>query len=92
MENKGLKIAKDILMNTFLIGYAFIIVFSLIYFEVKSYWMNLIVGFWHINDTNFIDRLVVSFFGLAKFVLIFYVLVPALAINWTLKKLKKNML
>jgi hypothetical protein len=92
MEYRGLKIAKDILLNTFLIGYGFIILFWLILIPFKPFWMHFIVSVWHISNPAFIDMVIVAFFALAKLVLFFYVLVPGLGIFWTLKKLKKKRL
>ena len=90
VEYRGLKIAKDILLNTFLIGYGFIILFWAVTAPFKTFWMGFINVFWHINNPAVIDTVIVCFFALAKLILIFYALVPAMAICWTLKKLEKK--
>ena len=90
MQYHGLRIAKSILLKTFFIGYTFLIASWLILIPFKSQWYGLAMAQWQIHNTDFLDLLTIGFFALAKFVLIFYALVPALAICWTLKKLEKN--
>src|SRR5690242_18759523 len=90
MEYRGLKIAKDILFNIFLIGYSFLIIAWFVYSMIKEPVMHSpLLANWHISN-QFLDTITVCFFSLAKFVLWFYVFVPALAICWTLKKLEQK--
>lgn len=90
MEYRGLRIAKDILLNAFWIGFGMIIVFWLIYTMGRPLWLSMVVQWWHITNLDFINMLVAAFFTLAKFVMFFYILMPALAICWTLRKLEKK--
>jgi hypothetical protein len=90
VQYRGLKIAKDILYNIFWIGYLFIILSWLLYVTVTPFLMEMMVTKWHMGDPAFIQMLTLGMFALAKFVLYFYVLIPALAISWTLKKLEKK--
>ena len=92
MEYCGLRIAKSILFRIFGIGYGILILSWLLLLPMKAHWYGLIATQWQIHNTEFLDIVVVSFFTLAKFVLIFYALVPALAICWTLRTLEKNKL
>ncbi|HEY9745609.1 MAG TPA: hypothetical protein V6C99_05275 [Oculatellaceae cyanobacterium] len=90
MAYQGLRIARSILFRVFLIGFLFLILawFCLIF--GKAYWTDLLMVKWHIGNPALIDILIIAFFALAKFVLFFYVLIPAIAISWTLCKLDKQ--
>lgn len=90
VEYRGLRIAKDILFRIFIIGYLFLIVAWLLWVGAKEQWMSLFTTTWHFSNPAFIDMVTMGFFALAKFVLLFYALIPALAICWTLRKLDKK--
>jgi hypothetical protein len=92
MEYRGLRIAKDILFKTFLIGYLVIIASWVLFTLSRGYWEDMILRIWHLQNPAYIELITISFFAMAKFVLIFYALVPALAICWTLRKLEKKSL
>lgn len=90
MRYQGLRITADILFRVFWIGFAFLMLAWLWFMLMHQYWYHLLVNQWQLGSSEFLNMLVISFFAMAKFVLFFYVLIPALAIRWTLRKLDKN--
>lgn len=90
MEYRGLRIAKDILLRMFVIGYLLLIVAWLLWVGAKDQWLSLFNTTWHFRNPAFVEAVTLGFFAMAKFVLWFYALIPALAICWTLRKLDKK--
>jgi hypothetical protein len=90
MEYRGLRIAKSILLRFFVLGYLLLIVAWLLWLGMRDQLLALSTTTWHIQNPAFLETATLGFFAMAKFVLIFYGLVPALAICWTLKKLEKK--
>lgn len=89
MRYQGLRVTADILFRTFWIGFGFLILSWLWFMLGHQYWYHLLVNQWQLGSPEFLNMLVIGFFAMAKFVLFFYVLIPALAIRWTLRKLDK---
>lgn len=90
MQYEGLRIAKSILFKIFWIGYLILIAAWLIYIGLKPQLFGLFFATWHATSPEFVDMVTLGFFALGKFVLIFYALVPAIAIHLTLRKLEKK--
>jgi hypothetical protein len=90
VNTRGLQIANDILFRIFWIGFGFYLISLLLFLPFKAHWYAMLTLIWQISNTGFLDMVTISFFALVKFVLIFYVLVPALAIRWTLCRLEKK--
>lgn len=62
----------------------------LLYLLGHDQWYQFFIAKWRIGNPEFLDLLTIGFFAMAKFVLFFYVLIPALAIRWTVHKLEKS--
>lgn len=86
----GLRIAKGILFRVFVVGYVFLILSWILLSLTKPYWVMCVSKYWHIPNPAFWDVMIISFFGMAKFLLFFYALIPAIAICWMLRKLDKQ--
>jgi hypothetical protein len=84
--NESIRIIRDVLFRTFLIGVAFGLFYVCIYFGWRDYWDNLVVVRWALVDQKSLDILTLSFLGLIRFYLVFILLAPALALHWTLKQ------
>ena len=89
MAARGLPLAQDILLRLFVIGYLVLIISWFLWVGTKEYWMTVFAN-WHFSNWAFMEMMTLCFFAMAKFVLLFYALIPALAICWTLKKWRKN--
>ena len=89
MRYQGLRIASSILFRTFAVGFIFLILAWLWFILGHNFWYQYLIAPWHLGSPEFMNLLVLGFFATAKFVLFFYVLIPAIAIRWTLRKLDK---
>ena len=86
--NETIRVIRDALFRTFLIGVIFGLAYVCIYFGWRDYWDNLVVIRWALIDQKSLGILTLSFFGLIRFYLVFILLAPALALHWTLKRLE----
>lgn len=91
MEYRGLRIAKSILFRIFLLGYGLLIIgwLWLAYLFTHESLLSWLMPEWPLHK-EFLWLLTLSIFAAAKFVLFFLVLIPAIAILWTLRHLEKK--
>ncbi len=87
--NETIRVIRDVLFRTFLIGVFFGLFYVCIYFGWRDYWDNLLVVRWALIDQKSLGILTLSFLGLIRFYLVFLLLAPALALHWTLKRLER---
>jgi len=87
--NETIRVVRDALFRTFLIGVIFGLLYVCVYFGWRGYWNNLVVVRWALIDQTSLGILTLSFFGLIRFYLVFILLAPALALHWTLKRLER---
>jgi len=90
MNYPKLYIAKKILLNAFFVGFIMNLIFAAIFFLGQNVWISWVSYMWHINDIEWFWKITVMWFSVAKFFLFYVLLIPALAICWTLKQLEKN--
>src|SRR5271165_2725007 len=74
--HETIRIIRDILFRLFLISL------------IMGYWDRLIVDRLGLIDEKSLNVVVMEFFVLIRFYLVFILLAPALALHWTLKRLK----
>ena len=82
------RLIRDILLRTFLVSLIIALLFVGVYYGGRRYWDSLLVGRFALIDQGSLNAIVVGFFALIRFYLIFILLAPALALHWTLKRLK----
>lgn len=82
------RLIRDILLRTLLISLFFALLFAGVYYGARSYVESLLVTRLEIIDQGSLNAIVVGFFALIRIYLIFILLAPALALHWTLKRLK----
>ena len=87
--SETIRVIRDVLFRTFLIGVAFGLLYVCIYYGWRDYWDDLMVVRWALIDKESLDVLTLSFFGLVRFYLVFILLAPTLALHWTLKRLAR---
>ena len=90
MNYPKLHIAKLILFNAFLVGFILNLIFAGIFFLGQNTWLSWAGYFWHINDPDWLWKITVEWFSVAKFFLFYLLLIPAVAIHWTIKQLEKS--
>lgn len=90
MHYPKLKLTANILFRVFWLGFAFLILAWLWFILGHQFWYQYLLAPWHLGSPEFIDTITLLFFAMAKFVLFFYVLIPAIAIRWTVCKLEKQ--
>ncbi len=85
MNDETLRLARNILLRTFVIGLVIALVLGLTTIIGWTTWIGMASEWFH-TDPATLTPLVLKFFINIRFFLLFIVLTPALAIHWTLKK------
>ncbi len=80
-----LRLTRNILLRTFVVGYVLAIFIALVTFGAWDAWIGFSMKLAH-TDQATLAAVVLNFFAGIKFFLLFVVLTPALAIHWTIKK------
>ena len=86
--HETIRIIRDILFRLFLISLIMGLLFAGVYYGGRVYWDRLIVDHLGLIDEKSLNVVVMEFFVLIRFYLVFILLAPALALHWTLKRLK----
>jgi hypothetical protein len=86
--HETIRIIRDILFRLFLISLIMGLLFAGVYYGGRGYWDRLIVDRLGLIDEKSLNVVVMEFFVLIRFYLVFILLAPALALHWTLKRLK----
>lgn len=90
METKeNLIILKDIFYKCFFIGLFFLVLATILYMPCKCFLAELYQSGFGIEQETYYNMWV-SFVGLIKTILIFFFLVPALAIHWVSRSYNKK--
>jgi len=88
-QYQGLRMASDILFRVFIIGYIILVLAWLVYVSMVDQWQALFVTRWHLGSVELLTICTMAYFTAAKFVLLMFALVPAIAIRLTVKKWEK---
>lgn len=81
----SLRLTRNILLRSAALAYLFIMVSALIWLPLSETWTGFTCNCYHITPER-VHNLVVDFLSCAKFYAIFVLLVPGLALHWTIKK------
>lgn len=84
MSSESLELIRNILLRTAAIAYGFAILSALATFVLWDTWTSLISQWFHTTPA-ILGPLILAFFTAVKFYAIFMLLVPALALHWTIK-------
>jgi hypothetical protein len=88
METEKMIFWRDFLLRIFLVGIAFVVIIAIAWLIFSnSAMMPWIAGLFKLND-NELGRYMLRFIGAARFLLIFFVLVPCIALHWMIKSKK----
>lgn len=85
MTLDSLRLIRDILLRSAAVCYLFIILTAIIWLPLSDTWTGLTASWYHITPEQ-VHNLVVGFFSIAKFYAMFVLLVPGLALHWTIKR------
>ena len=85
MTLESLRLTRNILLRSALLCYAFIVLSALIWLPLSETWTGLTASWYHITAER-VHNLVLDFVAVAKFFAIFVLLIPGLAIHWTIER------
>lgn len=90
METKEvIKIVRNVFYKCFFVGLIFLIVAAAIYLPSKLFIAETYQTIFGISESAY-QNMWAGFIGIIKTILIFFFLVPALAMHWTVCKCKKD--
>ena len=84
MNIENLRLARNILLRSALISYVILLLSALIWYHFAGTWMGVSTTWYQVTPEK-VNNLLIDFLSVAKFFAIFFLLVPGLAIHWTLK-------
>jgi hypothetical protein len=85
MTLETLRLTRNILLRCVLIGAVLAVLLQVITFGAMDTWTAMANDMYHL-DKGLIVASAINLFVFIKFFLLFVLLVPALALHWTLKK------
>lgn len=84
-----LVLTRNFLYKFFVVGFLLFLLTAIIYIFVRGFAVEMALA-WYGVDPLYYQNLVFMFFGFIKFILIFLVLSPALALHWMICCCKKK--
>lgn len=84
MTLESIRLARNILLRSAVLCYAFVILSALIWLPLSETWTGLTSNWYHITPEK-VHNILIDFLAAAKFYAIFILLVPGLALHWTIK-------
>jgi len=84
MTLESLRLTRNILLRSAVLCYLFLILSALVWLPLSETWTGLTCSWYHITPER-VHKIVVDFLSVAKFYAIFVLLVPGLAVHWTIK-------
>lgn len=85
MTLDSLRLWRNILLRSAAVCYAFLMLSALIWLPLSDTWTGMTSSLYHITPET-VHNIVVYFLSAAKFFAIFVLLVPGLALHWTIKR------
>ena len=85
MTLESLRLLRNILLRSAAICYAFLLLSALVWLPLSDTWTGLTSSWYHITPEA-VHNIVVYFLSAAKFFAIFVLLVPGLALHWTIRR------
>lgn len=85
MTLDSLRLWRNILLRSAALSYAFLMLSALIWLPFSDTWTGMTSSCYHITPET-VHNIVVYFLSVAKFFAIFVLLVPGLALHWTIKR------
>ena len=85
MEHAKIIFFRDFLFRAFIIGLAFALFYFIVTYAFWNTWASWVASLFQVDEEEF-GRLVLVFFMTLRIVLVFFFLVPALALHWMARK------
>ena len=85
MTLDSLRLVRNILLRSALLSYLFLILSAAVWLPLADRWTGLTSSLYHVSPER-VRNLVIYFLSAAKFYAIFVLLVPGLAMHWTIKR------
>jgi len=85
MTANTLRLTRNILLRSFVVGVGFTLLASLVTYAAWDTWSGLVTKLAHADQAT-LAAVMLNFFAVIKGFLVFGVLTPALAIHWTIKQ------
>ncbi len=89
--NENLKLIRDILLRTFIVGFGLMLLSAGIYYGWQTQWDNIIQPLVGYDSEIAWNEMVMWFFGWVKCVLFYGVLTPALGLQWTIMMRERDL-
>ena len=84
MTLESMRFARNLLLRSAAVCYGLLILSVLAWLPLSHTWTRVCTNWYHVTPEK-VHAIVVDFFTVAKFYAIFVLLVPALALHWTIK-------
>jgi hypothetical protein len=85
MSLETLRLLRNILLRSAALCYLVLILSAAVWIPFADTWTGLTTSWYHVTPEK-VQNIVVDFLSAAKFYAIFLLLVPGLALHWTLKR------
>lgn len=85
MTLDSLRLLRDILLRSAVLCYGFLLLTALIWLPLSETWTGLTSNWYHVTPET-VHNIVLYFLSVAKFLAIFVLLIPGLALHWTVKR------
>lgn len=89
MTLDSLRLLRNILLRAAALSYAFLLLSALVWLPLSDTWTGMTSSVYHITPEA-VHNIVICFLSVAKFFAIFILLVPGLALHWTIKREMAN--
>ena len=88
MDREKIILLRNFLFRAFVIGVAFALFYFIACHVLWNTWASWVTAWFKVDEKD-LGRLVVLFFMQVRIVVVFFFLVPALALHWTAKRLSR---
>jgi hypothetical protein len=85
MTLESLRLVRNTLLRSAALTYGFLILSALIWVPLSDTWTGFASNLYHVPPEK-VANIVIDFLSVAKFYAIFILLVPGLALHWTIKR------
>jgi hypothetical protein len=85
MEREKIILLRNVFIRAFIVGVLFAIVFFVITLALWDTWTRLVTHWFPVDEKD-LGRVALEFFTHIRIVLVFFFLVPAIALHWTAQK------
>jgi H+/Cl- antiporter ClcA len=84
MTSQTLRLVRNIVLRSFAIGAAIAVLQVIATLVFWNFWISVASAWWHTDEAH-LSSLALNYYTQLRFFLVFVLLVPGLAIHWTVK-------